>query len=230
MNIVLSGELLPDDWAEMYRDCGFNAGFYAPGDIRGALKNLADGEELVLEVNSVGGSVDAAAEIYSLIQGCGNPTRAVIQSLAASAASYMILSCDRIEISRPAQMMIHLASCGSWGNKHSHAQAAQALDACDRSILACYAARCGEKCSESELADLMEAETYLTAADAVRLGFADAIVGEDSGGGDSPELLVASVAGNVIRAMRTLPDIRELMAKRDAQADRDRLELEKLRF
>lgn len=231
MTLTLNGELLPDEWAEIYRYFSYDTGYFCPADIRGALKDLPEGEELVLEINSVGGSVDGAAEIYSLIQGCKNPTRAVIQSLAASAASYMILSCDRIEISRPAQMMIHLASMDMGGNKHDHQHASAALDVCDRSILGCYAARCGDKCSAEELEAMMEAETYLTAEDAVRIGLADAIVGD---GGEAapegPEMLAASVAGNVVRAMRVLPDVRELMARRDAEADRDRLELERNRY
>lgn len=230
MNITLSGELLPDDWAEIYHEFGYSSGFYCPADIRDAISKLEPDEELVLEINSVGGSVDCAAEIYSLIQNCGHPTRAVIQSLAASAASYMILSCDRIEISRPAQMMIHLASMGSMGNKHQHQQAAQALDACDRSILSCYVARCGDKCTEEELMAMMEAETYLTAEDAVRIGLADTIVGEDAEPAGGPQMLAASVAGNVVRAMRTLPDVQELIARRDEQELRDRLELERNRF
>ena len=82
MNLNLSGELISDDWAELYRDWGYEAGFFCPGDLRQAIQALPEGEELVLEINSIGGNVDGGAEIYSLIQGCQNPTRAVIQSMA----------------------------------------------------------------------------------------------------------------------------------------------------
>lgn len=230
MNLQLNGELIPDNWAELYREFGYLTGFYCPGDIRGAIRELPAGEELVLEINSIGGSVDAAAEIYSLIQGCGNPTLAIIQSLAASAASYMILSCDRIEIARPAQMMIHLASCSGYGNKHQHQQAAQALDACDRSILSTYAARCGSKSSQEELERLMESETYLTAEDAVRIGLADAIVGEDSPARNEPELLIASAVNNTVRAMRVLPDIQAVRSRKELQTQQDQLNLERNRY
>ena len=69
MTIDLSGELIPDDWAELYRAYGYTAGFYCPADVRNAIGNLPEGEELVVEVNSVGGWVDGGAEIYSLLQG-----------------------------------------------------------------------------------------------------------------------------------------------------------------
>lgn len=232
MTINLSGELMTDEWAQLYRRFGYKSGLYCPGDIRDAVSKLDTDEELVLEINSIGGAVFAASEIYSILEGCKNPTRAVIQSMAASAASYMIQSCDRVEIATPAQMMIHLASCGNQGNKHSMGQAAQMLDAVDRSILDTYCRKCGSKASREQLEQLMEAETYLTAPDAVNLGLADAIIGAE----EQPEgslQLVASVHNNLVRAMRTLPDIDELIARRnneDVSRLRAELEIEKNRF
>ena len=86
MKLNLSGELIPSDWAEIYRRWGYASGFYCPDDVRNAIDNLEPGEELLLEVNSIGGSVFGGNEIYALLEGCPNPTRAVIQSMAASAA------------------------------------------------------------------------------------------------------------------------------------------------
>lgn len=211
----LKGELIPDDWAEVYRWWGITAGFYCPADVREVIWALEPGEELVLEINSIGGSVDDAAEIYSMIQKLANPTRAEIQSLAASAASYFPLACDRVEIAMPAQMMIHCASWGVRGNKHDHEWAARQLDVTDNSILDTYCRKCGEKADRAELQRMMEEETYLSAQDCLRLGLVDAIIGEAAG--DAPTALVASVHDNTVRAMRTLPDVRELMARRDAQ-------------
>lgn len=230
MNLNLSGEVMSDDYAEMYRHWGYNAGFFCPADVRQAVSKLTPGEELVLEINSIGGMVDAGTEIFSVIHGCKNPTRAVIQSMAASAASYMIQSCDRIEIMPPAQMMIHLASSIAYGNKHNLSQGAQMLDAADRSILNAYCSRCGED-KRGQLEQLMENETFLTAEDALAVGLVDAIVGSDAQSG-SPAL-VASVTNNITRAMRTLPDIQDLIARRNnEEADqlRAELELEKYRY
>ncbi len=216
--INLKGELIPDDWAEVYRFWGITAGFYCPADVRAVIEALAPGEELVLEINSIGGSVDDAAEIYSMIQKLANPTRAEIQSLAASAASYFPLACDRVEIALPAQMMIHCASWGVRGNKHDHEWAAKQLDVTDKSILDTYCRKCGEKADRAELQRMMEEETYLSAQECLRLGLVDAIIGEAADAG-APMALVASVHDNTVRAMRTLPDIRELKARRDAQFD-----------
>lgn len=224
MKLNLSGELLPNDWAEIYRNYGYTSGFYCPDDVRNAISKLEPGEELLLEVNSIGGSVYDGNEIYSLLESCSNPTRAVIQSMAASAASYMIMSCDRIEIHLPAQMMIHRASTRAWGNSKDLQQAQQMLDVTDSAILDTYCRRCGDKISRDELKAMMENETYIGSADALRYGLVDSIVGGESGNKSS--LLVASAFNNTVKAMRTLPDIQELMQAEKNESNRLREELE----
>ena len=224
MKLNLSGELIPSRWAATYRKHGYTSGFFCPDDVRNAIENLESGEELLLEINSIGGSVFDGNEIYSLLEGCQNPTRAVIQSMAASAASYMIMPCDRIEIHLPAQLMIHRASTVAWGNSEDLQQAQQMLDVTDTSILDTYCRRCGDRVSREELASMMENETYIGSADALRYGLVDSIVGSEN----SPQngLLVASAFNNTVKAMRTLPDIQELLQAEKNESDRLRQELE----
>lgn len=217
VTINLSGELMSDDWADLYRYYGYEAGFYCPGDIRAAIQTLKPGEELVLEINSIGGHVDAAAEIYAILSKLSNPTRAEIQSMAASAASYFPLACDRVEIALPAQMMIHCASWGVGGNKHDHRWTAQQLDVTDNSILDVYCRKCGEKTSREELERLMNEESYLSARQCLEMGLVDAIIGDVSESDTSA--LVASIHNNTIRAMRTLPGIEDLRIRKKAEQD-----------
>ena len=217
ITLNLSGELISDDWAELYRYFGFESGFYCPGDIRAAIAQLQPGADLVLEINSIGGQIDAAAEIYALLEKTPNPTRAEVQSLAASAASYFPLACDRVEMTLPAQMMIHCVSWGVGGNKHDHLWAAQQLDAADSSILDVYCRKCGDKTQRSELEKLMNEETYLSARQCLEMGLVDAIIGDVSESGTPA--LVASIHNNTIRAMRTLPSIEDLREKKRAQTE-----------
>ena len=224
MKLNLSGELIPSDWAEIYRRWGYQSGFYCPDDVRKAIESLDPGEELLLEINSIGGSVFAGNEIYALLEGCTNPTRAVIQSMAASAASYMIMPCDCIEIHLPAQLMIHRASTIAWGNAEDLQQAQQMLDTTDNSILDTYCRRCGERCSREELETMMENETYIGSADALRYGFVDSIVGGETNAQNG--VLVASAFNNTVKAMRSLPDIQELRNREKNESDRLRQELE----
>lgn len=221
MNLKLSGELITDDWAELYRYYGITAGFYCPGDVEYAIEQLEPGEQLILEINSIGGSTDAAAEIYTAIQKCGNPTRAEITGLAASAASYMILSCDEIAISVPAQMMIHCSSLILSGNKEDHTWAARMLDTQDLSILDTYVRRCGEEHRE-ELKAMMEAETFLASGQCLQLGLVDSILGDDPEKlPKDPPMVAAGISDHIVRAMRTLPDIEGLKARREQQIAMD---------
>ena len=230
MKLNLSGELIPSDWAEIYRRWGYASGFYCPDDVRNAINNLEPGEELLLEVNSIGGSVFGGNEIYALLEGCPNPTRAVIQSMAASAASYMIMPCNRIEIHLPAQLMIHRASTYAWGNSEDLQQAQQMLDVTDEAILNTYCRRCGDRISREELASMMENETYIGAADALRYGLVDSIIGGENAAQSG--LLVASAFNNTVKAMRTLPDIQTLLDAEKNESDRlrEELEMEKNKF
>ena len=231
MKLNLSGELIPSDWAEIYRKWGYESGFYCPDDVRKAIANLEAGEELTLEINSIGGSVFAGNEIYALLEGCTNPTRAVIQSMAASAASYMIMPCNRIDIHLPAQLMIHRASTVAWGNAEDFQQAQQMLNTTDGAILDTYCRRCGDKVSRDELASMMENETYIGAQDALRYGLVDSIVGSDASNAQTG-LLVASAFNNTVKAMRTLPDIQQLIQadKEENSRLRQELEIEKNKF
>ena len=231
MNLRLSGEVLSDDWAELYRWFGIESGYFCPADVRAAVDGLQDGEELVLEINSIGGDVDAAAEIYSVLQKCPNPTRAEIQSLAASAASYLCLACDHVAIALPAQMMIHCASWAIGGNKFDHEWAADQLEKQDVSILDTYCSKCGEDKRE-KLRDMMEAETFLTSTECLELGLADSIIGQEDAQDGEPLRMAAAMFNNTVRAMRTLPDIRELKDKRDRMLRemREELETEQARY
>lgn len=224
MKLNLSGELVPSDWAEDYRRWGYESGFYCPDDVRKAIDGLEPGEELLLEVNSIGGVVFAGNEIYALLEECRNPTRAVIQSMAASAASYMIMPCDRIEIHLPAQLMIHRSSTYAWGNSEDLQQAQQMLDVTDNSILDAYCRRCGDRCSREQLESMMESETYIGSSDALRYGLVDSIIGGENNAQNG--VLVASAFNNTVKAMRVLPDIHDLRNAAQNESDRLRKELE----
>lgn len=225
MKLNLSGELIPSDWAEIYRKYGYESGFYCPDDVRKAISHLEEGEELTLEVNSIGGSVFAGNEIYALLETCENPTRAVIQSMAASAASYMIMSCDYIDIHLPAQLMIHRASTVAWGNSEDLQQAQQMLNVTDDSILNAYCRRCGNRVDRATLASMMENETYIGSQDALRYGLVDSIVGEEPSGVPTG-IMVASAFNNTVKAMRVLPDIQQLIQAEKNETNQLRLELE----
>ena len=173
MRVTLNGIVAADDDVEWF---GFAA--FSPKAVRDAVASTPEGEELVLEINSGGGSVFAGSEIYSVLRSSGIHTVAEVQSLAASAASYMCLACDEVQISPVAQMMLHLPSTRTSGDRGDHLRSVQMLDSTREAILNAYELKAGGKADRAEFRRMMNAETWLTAQEAVDCGLADGIIGE----------------------------------------------------
>jgi ATP-dependent Clp protease protease subunit len=133
-----------------------------------------------LRINSPGGDVfDARAMVTALRQ---HPSRIIahVDGLAASAASYIAMACDEIEMAQGAFLMIHNAWGVVVGNRHNLLEMAVTLEKVDASILADYQSRSQQ--SAEVIQDWMDAETWFTAAEALEAGFVDRVF--SSPGGD----------------------------------------------
>lgn len=202
MRVQLNGEVIPSEYQWLYDWFGISA--FSPAVVRQAVEANPAGEDLELEINSGGGSVFAGFEIYSILRAAKCNTVAMVQSLAASAASTVMVGCRRVLLSPVAQVMIHLPATRTEGNQRDHQESLQMLDSITQSILNGYQLRCGNKASRERLEDLMNAETWLPAQDAIELGLADAIMvdGEDADASVLP-LSVVNAVGGGIRALAT---------------------------
>ncbi|MFR1050276.1 MAG: head maturation protease, ClpP-related [Lachnospirales bacterium] len=198
MRVTLNGEVISDDVQWLYDY--FDIPGFSPGVVRQALRDNPEGEELVLEINSVGGSVFAGFEIFTLLRGAGCPTVAEVQSLAASAASTVMSGCSRVLVSPVAQIMLHQPQLATDGNIDDHDRSIRMLESIQRSIVNGYAARCGEKATRRQLENLMNRESWLTAQEAVDIGLADGILGQEEGGAALAMNVVNSV-GSGIRSL-----------------------------
>lgn len=202
MRVQLNGEVIPSEYQWLYDWFGISA--FSPETVRQAIDANPIGEDLELEINSGGGSVFAGFEIYSILRAAKCNTVAMVQSLAASAASTVMVGCRRVLLSPVAQVMIHLPATYTEGNQRDHKESLQMLDSITQSILNGYQLRCGDKSSRERLEELMEAETWLPAQDAVELGLADAIMVEESDGDAAAlPLSVVNAVGGGIRALAT---------------------------
>lgn len=169
---LFNGIVASDDDAMIYRWFGFDA--VSPGMVREALA-ATDGEGLTIEVNSPGGSAIAGMEIRNVLAAATVPVTAIVQSYAASAASYAILAASRVEMAPGSQMMLHRPSTYTEGNARDHAESMQMLSSMYESMLDVYCARCGDKATREELTVICDGETWLTAQKCVDLGLADGI-------------------------------------------------------
>lgn len=205
MRVTLNGYVSADEDLFFYDWFGYPA--FGPSTVRQALADTPQGEELVLEVNSYGGSVWAGAEIYSVLKSAETPTRAEIQSLAASAASYLVAGCDEVWISPVAEMMVHLPATVTDGDRNAHRNSIHVLDSIEASILNAYEIKSAGKKNRDELARMMHNETWLTAQDALDAGLVDGILYDTA---INPKAVV-NAAGGVLQSLsRGVPDIAKL--------------------
>lgn len=133
------------------------------------------GKPVTVRINSPGGSVFEGQSIYNMLRRHGAEITVSIDSLAASAGSFIAMAGDKIEIAENAFVMIHNAWSITFGNKDDHQKAVELLDKIDSTIVDTYHARTGGKSTRENIVDWMNAETWMTAKEAVERGFADNI-------------------------------------------------------
>lgn len=143
-------------------------------DVTAALMAVT-ADTITVHINSPGGDIFEAHAIYNALVNHAATVNVVIDGLAASAASYIALAGDSVEIASNASVMIHDASTVTYGNAADHQAAADLLDKQSNIIAAIYAERAGG--SVDEWRDLMKAETWYDADEAVAAGLADAVQG-----------------------------------------------------
>lgn len=132
---------------------------------------LPEGTPIDLRLNSPGGSVFDAVAIYNAIKRHEGTVTVWIDGIAASAASYVAMAGDEIVMPENAFLMIHDPAGLVMGTAADMRAMAEALDKVGDSLAAGYAAKSGRPADE--IAALMAAETWLDAAEALALGFAD---------------------------------------------------------
>lgn len=139
--------------------------------------NSGDGD-IVVRINSEGGDVFAANEIYNMLKEYRGKVRVVIDAIAASAASVIAMSGDVIEISPVGMIVIHNPWTGTVGDADEFKTVANQLESIKENIINAYELK--THLSRTKLAKMMDEETFIHARKAVELGFADKIIGEEN--------------------------------------------------
>ena len=136
----------------------------------------ADSGDITVWINSPGGNVFAAAEIYTMLRDYQGTVTVKIDAIAASAASVIAMAGNKVLMSPVAMLMIHDPSTIAMGNARDMEKAISTLNEVKESIINAYAFKTG--LTHSRIAKLMENETWMNAKKAVELGFADEILFE----------------------------------------------------
>lgn len=182
--LVLNGEISDETW---YGD-----------EVTPALfqKELNAGTgNITVWINSPGGDVFAAAQIYNMLMEYKGNVTVKVDALAASAASVIAMAGTEVLMSPVAMMMIHNPMTIAIGDSKEMQKAGEMLDEVKESIINAYEIKTGM--SRARISHLMDAESWFNAKKAVELGFADGILHggegtEDTVKGTEPEGVIFS--------------------------------------
>ncbi len=128
-------------------------------------------------INSPGGDCIAASQIYTMLMDYPSDVTVKIDGIAASAASVIAMAGTKVLMAPTAMMMIHNPATIAMGDHTDMEKAIEMLDEVKESIINAYEIK--TDLSRAKLAHLMDAETWMNAAKAVELGFADDILKDE---------------------------------------------------
>jgi len=137
------------------------------------LKALGNVTEITLGINSPGGDVFDGVAIYNALKRHQAKITGRVDGIAASIASVILMASDKIVMPDNTMLLIHNPWGGAIGDAEDMRDFAEALDKIKVAILAAYR-RSGK--SDEELSAIMDAETWLTAEEALAGGFADEVI------------------------------------------------------
>ena len=140
-------------------------------------------------INSPGGDVVAASQIYSMLMEYPHDVTIKIDGMAASAASVIAMAGTTVLMAPTAIMMIHNPLTVAIGDSAEMRKAIHMLDEFKDAIMNAYEIKTGM--SRTKISHLMDAETWLSANSAVEMGFADGML-YDPKAGAAPTNMVFS--------------------------------------
>lgn len=139
------------------------------------LAALDDGvSPIVVAFNSIGGDLFDGLAIHNALSRLGERCTGRVDALAASAASVAVCGAHKVVIASNAMLMIHNPWTYAQGDAEDLRKVATALDQAMEAIIAAYKSK-SPNIDEVELRRLVNAETWLTASEAVALGLADEV-------------------------------------------------------
>jgi ATP-dependent Clp endopeptidase proteolytic subunit ClpP len=137
------------------------------------VKDLGDVKAIHLSIHSPGGNVFDGLAMYNTLAAHPAKIYGKVAGIAASAASFVLMAADQIEMPEDSFLMIHNTQGGAYGDSEYLREMADLMDKLGSQIANIYKKRTGQ--DSATIADMMSAETWMTANEAKELGFADTV-------------------------------------------------------
>jgi len=173
IELRIEGEIVDDSDIWMYEWFGELA--TAPNDFKDQLKEFKN-KDITVWVDSIGGSVFAAASIYNALKEHDGKITVKIDK-AFSAASVIAMAGDDVLMSPTALLMIHNPMTGASGDMHVMRKVADVLDTVKESIINAYVTKTGQ--TKEYISNMMDQESWMSANVAVKEGFANGLLYQD---------------------------------------------------
>jgi len=171
VELRIEGEIVSDDDGWIYEWFGIPCA--TPNAFRQALAEHS-GKNINVWIDSWGGDTTAAAGIYNALKEHKGKVTVKIDGKAVSAGSVIAMAGEEIQISPVGIMMIHNPWSGVRGESKDMRHMADILDEVKESIINAYQAKTGR--SRKKIAEMMDNETWMSAKTAVKEGFVDGVM------------------------------------------------------
>lgn len=159
--------------------------------------------DITIWINSPGGDVFAAAQIYNMLMDYPGKVTIKIDGLAASAASVIAMAGGEVLMSPVSMLMCHNPMTIAFGDTVEMEKAIAMLSEVKESIINAYELKTGM--SRAKISRLMDNETWMNAKKAVELGFADGILFSDFSSSPESDGIIFSNLAVTNSLMRKLP-------------------------
>jgi ATP-dependent Clp protease protease subunit len=208
--------LQPDGTLELlvYEDIGedwWSGGGVTAKTIKQEIDQAGPFTKISVRINSPGGDAFEGVAIYNVLRAQGKPIAVFVDGIAASAASVVAMAGDTRVMGSGAMLMIHNAWSSCVGYAEDMRKMADVLDKVSTSVAETYITRAGMTADKAK--ELMDAESWLGAAESVALGLATGIAEPE------PEDASAMALARSFKALTRLKKVPEVLKQQDDDPD-----------
>jgi ATP-dependent protease ClpP protease subunit len=169
-------------------------------DFKEQLDNIGNVQKLNIYINSPGGDVFTASTMISMLQRLkdkGTTINAYVDGLSASAASFLMMVADNVNLYKNSTVMVHKPMSYAVGNANDMQKTIDALNKIEESVMMpMYMNK--SKVSEEEIKSLIDAETWLSANEMDKYFNVTLL--------DEEKTAVASISSNLFKNYKNVPD------------------------
>ena len=195
VDLFIYGEIVSehDDWFGSESDVALT-------DFKEQLDNLGNSKNLNIYINSPGGDVFAASTMISMLQRVkdkGTTINAYVDGLSASAASFLMMVADNVNLYKNSTVMVHKPMSIAFGNANDMQKTIDALNKIEDSVMMpMYMDK--SKVDEKEIKSLIDAETWLSAKEMDKYFNVTLL--------DEEKTAVASISSDLFKNYKNVPD------------------------